>query len=286
MSAASGSDPRADLGVFLDGRSLRFERVLPGPIEKVWGYLTKPELLARWLAVVDVELREGDAAEFRILLAEDRPSRTVLHGVVAKCEPPSLLSYSWDDPRSPNESWNTFQLESRGASVLLVLTQKGVGDGALSRSAAGWHVFLGRLEDRLRGVESRAFVDVYNDVLSTYDDLADAVTRQTRGAVSASRDVILQVQSLEAATRFYGEAIGLEVITRREGLIGFEGGALRLYVERGPTQGPVFELLVPDLEAMKEKLVARGCEVIEENAEIPRCYVRDPFGMVWNLAER
>jgi uncharacterized protein YndB with AHSA1/START domain len=282
MSAVSGGD----LGVFKDGRTLRFERTLPGSIETVWSYVTKPELLARWLAVVDVELREGDAVEFRILLAEDRPSRTVLHGVVAKCERPRVLSYSWDDPRSPNESWNTFELEPRGASVHLVLTQKGIGDGALSRSAAGWHVFLGWLEDRLRGTESRSFVDVYNDVLFLYDELADAMTRQTRGAVSASRDVVVHVQSLDAATRFYGEALGLDVITRREGLVGFEAGALRLYVERGVNQGPVLELLVPDLEVMKEKLLARGCEIVEEDREIPRCYVRDPFGMVWNLAER
>jgi uncharacterized protein YndB with AHSA1/START domain/predicted enzyme related to lactoylglutathione lyase len=284
MSGTSGKD----LSVFLDARSLRFERLLPGTTDALWGWLTKPELLVRWLAKTDIDLRVGGAAEFRIMLADDTPSKTVLRGTVGQCDPPRLLSYSWDDPRSANESWITFELEARGASVRLRLTQKGVGDGALSRSAAGWHVFLGRLEDRLHGRGSRPFADVYNEALEVYEDLAEGPSEQTRGKITASPDVVLHVQSFEAATRFYGEVLGLEVVTRKEGLVGFEAGAFRLYVERGGPagQGPVFELLVPDLAAAREKLEARGCEVVAEDPELPRCYVRDPFGLVFNLAER
>ena len=30
--------------------NVRFERLLPGPIERVWEYLTKPDLQRAWLA--------------------------------------------------------------------------------------------------------------------------------------------------------------------------------------------------------------------------------------------
>ncbi len=36
---------------------------------------------------------------------------------------------------------------------------------------------------------------------------------------------------------------------------------------------------------MKKKLVAAGCVVLEENSDVPRCYVRDPYGMVFNIGE-
>jgi uncharacterized protein YndB with AHSA1/START domain len=39
----------ADLGQVIDGDAVRFERLLPGLIERVWDFLTKPEHLATWL---------------------------------------------------------------------------------------------------------------------------------------------------------------------------------------------------------------------------------------------
>ncbi len=32
-----------DLGTIVDAHTVRFERLLPGAIERVWDYLTKPE---------------------------------------------------------------------------------------------------------------------------------------------------------------------------------------------------------------------------------------------------
>jgi predicted enzyme related to lactoylglutathione lyase len=68
-------------------------------------------------------------------------------------------------------------------------------------------------------------------------------------------------------------------------LVGFETGAFCLYVERGKEHGPVFDFLVPDIQAAKRQLVAAGCTVIEENPKIPRCYIRDPFGFVFNIEQ-
>jgi len=65
--------------------------------------------------------------------------------------------------------------------------------------------------------------------------------------------------------------------------MGFETGAFCLYVEQGREHGPVFEFLVPDVEAAKRRLVDAGCLVVEEDAAIPRCYMRDPYGVVFNI---
>ena len=48
------TDPAAPgaYGVFIEPGTLKIERVLPGPIERVWAYLTDSDLRRQWLAAV------------------------------------------------------------------------------------------------------------------------------------------------------------------------------------------------------------------------------------------
>lgn len=46
-------------GKFTEPETLQFERLLPGPKERVWDYLTKSELRGKWLASGSMDLREG-----------------------------------------------------------------------------------------------------------------------------------------------------------------------------------------------------------------------------------
>jgi catechol 2,3-dioxygenase-like lactoylglutathione lyase family enzyme len=101
----------------------------------------------------------------------------------------------------------------------------------------------------------------------------------------ASRDIIIRTPDWVAAVAFYATTLGLPEVYRGEGIVGFETGAFRLYVEKGDAHGPVFEYLVPDVQAAKQLLVAAGCAVVEEDASVPRCYVRDPYGMTFNLGQ-
>jgi predicted enzyme related to lactoylglutathione lyase len=101
----------------------------------------------------------------------------------------------------------------------------------------------------------------------------------------ASRDIIVRTENWSAALRFYGSVLGLPITEKAETIVGFETGSFCLYVERGNEHGPVFEFLVPDIEAAKRQLIAAGCSVIEENPKIPRCYIKDPYGMIFNLGQ-
>jgi predicted enzyme related to lactoylglutathione lyase len=101
----------------------------------------------------------------------------------------------------------------------------------------------------------------------------------------ASRDIIVRTENWSAALRFYGSVLGLPITEKGETIVGFETGSFCLYVERGKEHGPVFEFLVPEIEAAKRQLTAAGCTVIEENPKIPRCYIKDPYGMIFNLGQ-
>jgi catechol 2,3-dioxygenase-like lactoylglutathione lyase family enzyme len=100
----------------------------------------------------------------------------------------------------------------------------------------------------------------------------------------SSRDVIIRTADWSKATAFYRDVLGLAVTHTGDRLIGFETGAFRLFVEKGKPHGPVFEFFVPDVEAAKTGLLAAGCTLEEELPSIPRCYIRDPYGFVFNLA--
>jgi catechol 2,3-dioxygenase-like lactoylglutathione lyase family enzyme len=109
------------------------------------------------------------------------------------------------------------------------------------------------------------------------------------GEFRSTRDVIIRTSDWDRALKFYGSVLSLPVVYRSENLVGFETGSFLLYVERsaGPDSGhgPVFEFLTPDLAAARQRLLAVGCSIEEENSSVPRCYIRDPFGLVFNIGQ-
>jgi catechol 2,3-dioxygenase-like lactoylglutathione lyase family enzyme len=104
-------------------------------------------------------------------------------------------------------------------------------------------------------------------------------------AFRSSRDVIIRTDAWLEATKFYESVLGLPVVYRSGTIMGFETGSFCVYVEKGEEHGPVFEFLVPDVQAAKRALLSAGCSVQEENDSVPRCYIRDPFGMVFNIGQ-
>jgi predicted enzyme related to lactoylglutathione lyase len=104
-------------------------------------------------------------------------------------------------------------------------------------------------------------------------------------SLRSSRDVIIQTSDWAKALEFYEKNLGFSVSHRSPDIIGFETGAFCLYVEKGNRPGPVFDFLVGDAQDTKERLLAAGCTIVEENPAVPRCYIRDPFGLVFNIEQ-
>jgi len=163
-----GQQPN-EYGAATEPGTVRLERVLPGPIKRVWAYLTEPEKRGKWLASGATELRVGGHVELGFnhseLSAEKTPpeeykkyeSCSFSHGRVTRCEPPRLLSYTWGD--APGEkSEVTFELSANGKDVLLIVTHRRLRDrGEMVGVASGWHSHLGILDDQLNGREPRPF---------------------------------------------------------------------------------------------------------------------------------
>lgn len=106
-----------------------------------------------------------------------------------------------------------------------------------------------------------------------------------KNEIKSSRDVIIQTDHWDKALEFYGVTMGFPVSHDSPNLMGFETGSFCLYVEKGNRAGPVFDFLVDDMDTTKNRLVAAGCKIVDENPAVPRCYFQDPFGLVFNIEQ-
>ncbi|WP_067835189.1 SRPBCC family protein [Nocardia lijiangensis] len=150
-------------GTVTEPGAVRMERLLPGPIERVWRYLTDAELRRTWLAGGEMTQGAGGAVELIFRNSEftdaDDPAPPQysnehrIQGEVLACEPPRLLSFTWGDG-----SVVTFTLEQVGEQVRLELTHRKLPDrDALLSVSGGWHSHLDLLVARLTGSTPEPF---------------------------------------------------------------------------------------------------------------------------------
>ncbi|HYC72037.1 MAG TPA: SRPBCC family protein [Opitutaceae bacterium] len=141
-------------GQFSAPGEVRLIRLLPGPIERVWQFLTDPAKRRRWFTDGPMELKPGGGMRLHFRhknIAPDEvppPDYAQYHdpgahmdGTVLECEPPRLLRYTWGEG---GRSDVTFELTPEGRQVRLVLTHRCRGDAVedVGHYAVGWHTHL------------------------------------------------------------------------------------------------------------------------------------------------
>ena len=96
-------------------------------------------------------------------------------------------------------------------------------------------------------------------------------------------DILIQAPDPEKAALFYVEHLGFEITDNNPKMIGLHGKHINLFIEPGPALGPVLEVTVGNVADAKERLVKNGCQIVKDEPDFPRCYVKDPFGLIYNL---
>lgn len=98
-------------------------------------------------------------------------------------------------------------------------------------------------------------------------------------------DILLQAPDPDKAAAFYVEQLGFEITDPNPKMIGLSGNHINLFIEPGPALGPVLEVTVDSVDKARLRLVKNGCEIIKDEPLFPRCYLQDPFGLIYNLTE-
>lgn len=107
-------------------------------------------------------------------------------------------------------------------------------------------------------------------------------------AFRSSGEIAVHVADLAKAEHFYGEVLGFRLMAKTGRQLEFDTGRLRLYVnlDSRPLSSFVPSYDVTDLEVARELLESAGCKPVHLPAYPDACYLRDPFGMVFDLVER
>lgn len=170
-------------GRFVAPDTVRFERLLPGPLERVWRYLTRSEERGTWLATGEMELRldgrvsllfrHGDLSP----IEEPTPDRyasygdgDAMEGRITRLEPPHHLAFTWGEgDRAPSEV--SFDLSEEGDEVRLIVTHRRLSDRAMRVSvASGWHTHLAILAQRLHGHDPHPFWSAHARFEAEYEE--------------------------------------------------------------------------------------------------------------------
>jgi len=163
----------------LSPSEIRFQRLLPGPIDNVWSYLTDAKKRGEWLASGPMELRVGGKVSLRFKHAELSPNQAPppekyrkmdeeghhAEETVTEFEPPRRLAFTWG-----GISEVVFELAPRpDGKVLLTLTHRKLpNDAERIGTAGGWHSHLTILAEKLEGRTPPAFWDVFRMIDAEY----------------------------------------------------------------------------------------------------------------------
>ncbi len=157
-------------------RVIEMQRLLPGPIERIWDYLTKSDLRQQWLASGDMDLNVGAPSE--LVWHHDRTttppgkrpetmtsSESVLPSRITECEPPHKLGFMfWSD------SEVIFELKTVGAKVLLTLTHRNLPSRSMMVGVStGWHTHLDVLAARVSNEKIENFWDHWRAYKQLYE---------------------------------------------------------------------------------------------------------------------
>ena len=162
-------------GALAEPGTLKFQRLLPGPIEGVWKYLVESNLRRQWLAAGEIELKVGAPVEF--IWRNDElnnppsqrpagfPEEQRMQGRIAALDALRNLAIAWDGFGEVS-----YSLETKGDEVLLTMIQSGLPSrDVVVMFAAGSHVHLDILAACLSGEKSPLFWDGWSRLQKEYD---------------------------------------------------------------------------------------------------------------------
>ena len=174
-----------NFGKLVDPHTVVFERLLPGPIERVFDYLWNEDKRRQWFTSGTMPVKPGE--KFRMHWKHDKysphksapPERMKemdekghdSTSTLIAYEPPYRLAYTFGEDKNPGQpSEVEFRLKPEGDKVRLILTHSKVPDRAFALAVSGgWHSHLDVLEAKLRNETPSAFWDIWRRYDGAYD---------------------------------------------------------------------------------------------------------------------
>jgi uncharacterized protein YndB with AHSA1/START domain len=162
-------------GALTEPATLKMQRLLPGPIDRVWAYLTESDLRRQWLAAGRMEMTVG--SPFELVWRNDEltdppgerpPGYAAEHKMqsrITELDPPRKLSFAWEGSGDVS-----FELEPKDGEVLLTVTHRRLPNRGMKVGVgSGWHAHLDLLAARLTAAPAGPFWDRVSRLRKEYE---------------------------------------------------------------------------------------------------------------------
>lgn len=164
---------------FVAPTQLEIERVLPASCERIWEYLTDPELRKLWFCAGATGKHAGEDFVMDFDHSRLSPSAppegmecgdpVVVRGTIITYEPPRKLVYRWPGAEG-DESIVSIELIPAGENTRLHLVHSKLSNVDFQKGApAGWHAHLDLLNDLVEELPTRDFWVHYGKLQAEYD---------------------------------------------------------------------------------------------------------------------
>jgi uncharacterized protein YndB with AHSA1/START domain len=147
--------------------AIRVEDVYDTDLEDLWSAVTEPDRLARWIAVVEGELRVGGRIRAAFTSSWTGPGR------IDVCDAPNRLLLTMEpdtDEATEIEAW----LTAEGEKTRLVVEERGLPIGVLPGHGAGWQAHIEDLTGYLGGCGDGDWRSRWSSLIPAYEALAPA----------------------------------------------------------------------------------------------------------------
>lgn len=172
-------------GKLVNPQTVVFERLLPGPIERVFAFLTEEDKRRQWFTTGAMPAKVGERFSMhwhhRTYSPNQAPPPDSMKEMDEKghsstftllaYEPPYRLAYTFGETKHPNDTPEVeFVLKPEGDMVRLTLTHTKAPDRDYALGVSrGWHSHLDVLEYQLKGETPPAFWDIWRRYDGVYD---------------------------------------------------------------------------------------------------------------------
>ena len=161
-------------GILTEPNTVKFERILPGPIEGVWAYVVESDLRRQWFAGGVMELKVGATCEF--VRRNDEltdPSGSRPDGIPEEIRNGSRIT-TLEVPRAITFTFGvglvSIQLAPKGEDVQLTLIHSGLPIRATTlRAASSWHMHLDILASHMGHGQTEPFWVGWSRLYKEYD---------------------------------------------------------------------------------------------------------------------
>jgi uncharacterized protein YndB with AHSA1/START domain len=161
-------------GALTEPATFTIQRLLPGPVQRVWAYLTESDLRRQWMAAGEMQMKADTTFEFvwRNNELTDPPGQPPagfseehrMQCRITEIDPPHRIAFTWGSTGGVS-----FDLEPRGGKVLLTVTHRRVTDrSVLLNVSSGWHMHLDVLVAVMAGRQPEPFWDGWSRLKADY----------------------------------------------------------------------------------------------------------------------